>query len=266
MTVWRSCLCAVTSSWVIGLLCTSRNGHWASPLRVQPELGQWLQSWCLEERAASHLPTQSRSEVLQSRPQFPPPPQHLECAQCHWIPPPRSDWPYLPTRRGRIFTSRLFVHTVPSSPTLRETNGKAPRITQGAGFFYFSFFFFFCYCRGPARRPEGCLSVRGCGLTSTVFMIWNRRAWIHHGYVCMQGTVPWWYWSVQQHQFPRAHQATSVHLPGGHCSDQSDCRSPPAAQSSAQGTQSAFFFFKSSLLLFSSLHGLYRFKGESKKI
>lgn len=60
-------------------------------------------------------------------------------------------------------------------------------------------------------------------------------AWMHHGHVCLQGSVFRWYRSFQQHQLSRADQTPPVLLQRGYPPHQPARRSPPAPQSSAQG-------------------------------
>lgn len=128
---------------------------------------------------------------------------------------------------GRIpdlyFWGGAFILPTPSP--LRETNGADPRLKG------------FLLLQGTCSLfcQPSCLSVGGCGGASAVLLVQARLAWMHHGHVCVQGPVPGWYRSIQQHQFPRAYPTTSVHLQGRYSSDQSSSWSPQAAESSSQG-------------------------------
>ena len=78
---------------------------------------------------------------------------------------------------------------------------------------------------------------------------------MHHGYVTMQGAVLRWYWSIQQHQFSRANKTSSIHFQRGYPAHKSDCWSPQASQSPAQG----MLAHQLSLDIGNSFASLYRF-------
>lgn len=223
----ESLSCVHSSCWQLGVAVERSVAKTRRALRLA-----WLQQSVLDKRAAAHLPHRAAGaeEVLQSAPLCSAvPPQHLQCAQCH-------------STRPR-FSGHFAPRDAHESSAAAWEEWTRSKDNTGCRIFFFVCFSCCCccYCRGPGSRP---LSFPLCasearGLASIVFMLWNCRAWIHHGHARVQGTVPRWHGSVQQHQFPRAHQTTSVHLQGGHCSDQSDRGGPPAAQSTTQGWHSS---------------------------
>lgn len=73
----------------------------------------------------------------------------------------------------------------------------------------------------------------------TAAIVTAARAWMHHVFVCVPGSVFRRHRSVQQHQFPGTDQTSSLHLQRRYSSHQSDRRSAQTPQSSSQGQTAA---------------------------
>lgn len=72
----------------------------------------------------------------------------------------------------------------------------------------------------------------------TAAIVTAARAWTHHVFVRVPGSVFRRHRSVQQHQFPGTDQTSSVHLQRRYSSHQSDRGSPQTPQSASQGQSS----------------------------